>query len=635
MYYLTEEYRLGDLRKHLDRDTYRRVTSMDIGDGTVQASEWREENGTWQCRPLRLGPGKDSTEIPSYLSYTDSGVRIGEEALAHPRALISHFKRPPTQWEETDGDHTNEERMEDFIRAVWDRIVYYACLEEPDWPDQERLLVVGCPASADWLDHRDDYQRLVERATGCGRVKILPEPVAALIHETALCGRATGQGLAIYLFGASTTEFLYVQLGQKLITRSIHLGGAQIDAAMLRKALADSGLTRRDVPQGQRRVLQDQLRRLKEGFCSHSVPSGQDIPIWCGDQIGEPEHSPDVPRHEPGKKLKFTLDERFMRAVLHEDTDMNQSGAYRDKSWCRCMEQFFRDTKDLIGPRPCACVVLTGGTSHVPDLYDIAGAVYPDSEIVSGEAPSAAVAMGLCRSLNREPYFPITIDWWHRWSGLLNQMEQELFSRLDTYQSPLVCQAVRNALRACASTGKAYRLKELAGIVRQQLTADPDLTGNNAREKIWEVIQGVFICYEAELLKEINSITRCFYGVEFSSLNAPEMPPAMKTLKLEQFYDEELIYDLTCAIAQPLSSKISDAVYFGIGDPKLSPRLLAQMADGPGCEQVIQSAYQEFFDVVTRFGSVWSVRSEVYEMQTELCLGKALFLLFEEKADLR
>lgn len=100
--------------------------------------------------------------------------------------------------------------------------------------------------------------------------------------------------------------------------------------------------------------------------------------------------------------MLYALDKDMMDEVIWEDKEVaqNKLGApYTGLSWGGCVEKFFEVTKESIelGGYPCDTVVLTGGTSKVAAVEEIAGKHYPGPcKVIKEPDPSASVAKGLC-----------------------------------------------------------------------------------------------------------------------------------------------------------------------------------------------------------------------------------------------
>lgn len=105
-------------------------------------------------------------------------------------------------------------------------------------------------------------------------------------------------------------------------------------------------------------------------------------------------------------KIPYAVNKDMMEFVITKDTavSMNKLDAgYRDKSWKDCVEQFFENTKNSIGTNPCSTVILTGGTSRITDVHEIARAKYGNQVTIHAETdPSSTVAKGLCLAKGHE-----------------------------------------------------------------------------------------------------------------------------------------------------------------------------------------------------------------------------------------
>lgn len=104
--------------------------------------------------------------------------------------------------------------------------------------------------------------------------------------------------------------------------------------------------------------------------------------------------------------MEYALDKEMMNSVIWEDRAVSKNkleAPYAGLSWGECVAKFFERTRDLVHIRslPCETVILTGGTSKVSAVWDIAEAYYP-GKILPEEDPSASVAKGLCLAKGHE-----------------------------------------------------------------------------------------------------------------------------------------------------------------------------------------------------------------------------------------
>ncbi len=147
------------------------------------------------------------------------------------------------------------------------------------------MITVGCPASTDWTsrDAMEKYRELVQEATGCDHVVVLPESTAAIISailkpETKSDSTeeipetksdATKKidyekGIAILDAGASTIDFTFVLLGKVLITMSMSIGGHRLDEMMLETAKEDTVIA--NLPKSKSEELKDKFEKLEKEF---------------------------------------------------------------------------------------------------------------------------------------------------------------------------------------------------------------------------------------------------------------------------------------------------------------------------------------------------------------------------------
>ena len=167
------------------------------------------------------------------------------------------------------------------------------------------------------------------------------------------------------------------------------------------------------------------------------------------------------------------------------------------------MEQFFENTKNSIGTNPCGTVILTGGTSRITDVHQIARVKYGDQVTIHAEPdPSSTVAKGLClakghevsaaekieqakKNLNEKTrgYFPAFCEGFGKgklfdyvWSGLnrsLNKLQREMkdgVSEINTYRE------LKHALETKLSNDvhlQAAVKKEFTAYVSNYMDPDP------------------------------------------------------------------------------------------------------------------------------------------------------------------
>ncbi len=371
------------------------VVGLDFGHGECMAYKRYKVGTTWLTVSLHFDDDQGQ-KLMTVIRYGDDGtVTIGKEvatpdAAARGGHIYPYFKEPPTRWEQPSQlrDSANNaitfgKVIRDFLRALWDRILENDQVDTTPSireaaKDGRLLVAMGCPASSEWTKQEsiNKLYELLRDITGCDNVAIMPEPKAALMAPivysknissdwkarlTALM--STGKGICIYDLGSSTIDFTYVRLGEILITRSIRLGGSDLDSEMLKKAEQKTGLNLGGDGKNATWSIRDEnklsLREAKEKYYS----SGGAM-------------TPAVLNPVNGANIKsFLLDPDFMRSVVGTDSDKD--------SWYQRVHKFFESTQvevmTYLGGKAedfNGLIILTGGTSHVTEVRDICANVW-------------------------------------------------------------------------------------------------------------------------------------------------------------------------------------------------------------------------------------------------------------------
>jgi len=164
------------------------------------------------------------------------------------------------------------------------------------------------------------------------------------------------------------------------------MGEDQANEIMLNSILQGHELTDLQLPTKKRKEIYRELFEAREDYLKYEIPGQYSISVR--------------------ESIPFTVNKTMMEYVIKEDTtvSMNKLGvAYKDKSWKDCVEQFFDITKNSINTNPCATVILTGGTSRITDVHEIARAKYGNTVTIHAEPdPSSTVAKGLCLAKGHE-----------------------------------------------------------------------------------------------------------------------------------------------------------------------------------------------------------------------------------------
>jgi len=297
LYWMDKPYSPGCIYRYLETLQYEVVVSLDIGHGESVAYQClKNESGKRLPVPLILSAGSN-TSVMSYAAYLEKSGKIrtiiGNDAKECPN-LLADFKKEPADWEDPhplDSKRTYGEILRDYIKKLWEDILNRnETLRKTD-PEQV-LITIGCPASPAWISQEslDAYCSLAAEATGYPHVTIIPESTAAIMSaiysdlgETAI---DLEKGVAVYDFGSSTIDFTFIIMGKVIVTRSLRLGGSNIDRALLEMVLRTEEEEPEQQPNEDRKhtcyktdalmnsnkdKLLAELRTVKEQFCRTGV----------------------------------------------------------------------------------------------------------------------------------------------------------------------------------------------------------------------------------------------------------------------------------------------------------------------------------------------------------------------------
>ena len=658
---------------------YDYVVGIDVGHGETVAYLFRRlqasgENGGAAVERLRMNY-EDDAKLPTLIRFTSGGAVIGRKARNAP-GFFQHFKVEPAKWEtKIDAEHTHQHLLEAFIGALWRQILHYQPKLAEAAARGRVLLTAGCPASEAWasLPAMERYQALLRRATQCPHVSVLPESTAAIMaavlsaEETQSKALPMEEGVAVLDAGSSTLDFTYVQMGKRLITRSLRLGGYDLDEQMLETALEDSGLTRAQIPQEQRQMLLVQLREMKEAFYPSQDSLGvQVIPIWGVDSEGRAD--PEVPS---GLQLQFTMNAAFMgRALNRQSIQLN--GHFSPKqSWLELCREFVQYTKALAGP--CGGIILTGGTSFVSGMRDMVQQIY-GVQVLQSRDPSSSVAKGLCYGKSLEIRGRDYVEEYRAFAEKLSADQYQAFVReLSAYIVQVVCDDMRDCAASASAVGP-LTVGQFTDSVNQRAREDGRLVGEAGQQAIQELFSRHFSDAVGKIHEEVNKISDGIYGVSLtaaprlSQLTAAQKEAILQNLNLASLINQTWI---TAIVPGILFSTLSSVLYaFAFGLIAIQPLTaaallaLAVTLDSDGFQEKVTAFVRKnntklsakFLGKIARRLTAAASRSEIEKKaaakteqavgkveilqpefvsglqdQAEIALGKVLFLVYDSK----
>lgn len=362
--------------------TYTHIVGLDIGSSQTKAVvSWRVGE-QWQSRRLQLD-GRDSTALPVCISCPDADTMHSADAFA-PDA-ISGLRQCPDWWNHAaDEAHTVGTLLQRYIHDVFAQILRWNPPVLQARQEGTLLLRVSLPVAAAWCraEAMARYQALLQEATGCEHVELLPEPSAALLAVAGGHPLNFDEGVAVYCLGGSM-QLGYYRSGEAPSFSYLDIGCDHLDRAMLLQVLAQHRIASHRLHgyyhSGQLTAPLAQLREAREAFCRSGRVTHRAVaaPIRL-----EPQDAPVT------QMLHYTMDEAFLQAALTAYYDREHSNRPLLAQW----EQFLTGTRERFQPSQ-GTVILAGGGSQIPALRELFLQQFPGA--IVAEQPETAVAAGL------------------------------------------------------------------------------------------------------------------------------------------------------------------------------------------------------------------------------------------------
>lgn len=408
------------------------VMGWDIGDGDTAAYAMQVLSDKHELVGLNIDANRDDKVIPSVVSKQENGKIIIGYSAGYAENFTVNFKHSPQNW----GDKSSEgvpykQHMSDFIRGVSEAILAnstnrtvlsnFITYKENNafWNSDKILLVVGCPAADNWKNdaNRKAYEELIAKATGIKNVIVAEESRAAIFSlfdknsksQEELQKLNYRNGVLVLDFGSSTADASCIVPGEKAVHLSWNLGAAKIENAMLEYIKKSPETTTKlikaeekyrkklflDLENASKNLLD--LRKFKENYYSGVTANTITVDFNLIDTDGDPIYN------EFGDRVKFSvsckIDAEIMNYVTEKYTfkTTKDNKIVCDNTWAKTCEEFMQDVKskleiEKIHPN---AVVLTGGGSNMPFVWNIAKNVFTKTKVVPSATPSHSVVSGL------------------------------------------------------------------------------------------------------------------------------------------------------------------------------------------------------------------------------------------------
>ena len=423
-------------------DGITRIVCLDIGDGECSAVVCTiNDGGIINPKPERLNfkisGNKISDKMPSVMSYKmiNAGnfepVCVGD--LINSKGdkdyvSVVQFKKNPVNdttssteinWQGThrafryqDFKKTYEECMKDFIGCLWKNLKENNSVDTEllSSPPEETMIFAACPSSRIWMDHRDQYAKLISEATGIAQsnIHIFREADAAAYRalKNADESLTLDQGVVVIDCGSSTLDFAYMRNGELKKPISCTLGAGEIENLMFEKmkeGFESSGKqNERDLlaylKTGKNRDYY--LFKLRQGKESYFSPKEKDEKTETQSFSFDED---DVKKH---KVDAVSIDDAFMEDVLSRPisskikcdgenlfTELAQELGFRE-----CFKEFLeKKCKAALQGKQIDRIVLTGGASKMYFIKDLCEKVFQGINVDLDPEPSNCVSYGLAR----------------------------------------------------------------------------------------------------------------------------------------------------------------------------------------------------------------------------------------------
>lgn len=408
------------------------VMGWDIGDGDTAAYAMQVLSDKHKLVGLNIDANRDDKVIPSVVSKQKNGKIIIGYSAGYAENFTVNFKRSPQNW----GDKSSEgvpykQHMSDFIRGVSAAILAnstnrtvlsnFITYKENNafWNSDKILLVVGCPAADNWKNdaNRKAYEKLIAEATGIKNVIVAEESRAAIFSlfdknsksQEELQKLNYRNGVLVLDFGSSTADASCIVPGEKAVHLSWNLGAAKIENAMLEYIKKSPEITTKLIKAEEKyrkklflalendsHQLLD-LRKFKENYYSGITANTINVDFNLIDTDGNFIYN------EFDDIVKFGVSCKIDAEIMNYVTEKYTFKTTKDNkivcnnTWAKTCEEFMQDVKsnleiEKIHPN---AVVLTGGGSNMPFVWNIAKNVFTKTKVIPSTTPSHSVVSGL------------------------------------------------------------------------------------------------------------------------------------------------------------------------------------------------------------------------------------------------
>jgi len=404
----------------------RRIFALDYGRGTMAGFYMDVDAKDRTPKPIMDKDGESS----GFIKMKDGSYRLGRQL----------YTMPSRDYHEIEKYHLNIKEMPDGndalqveYAAAWRRKLIGDPKNKALFADGcEEVWIIGCPTG--WRSRRtmERYRAIFERA-GFPDVIIVPESNAAMMYAQQTYGfmdrMDENAGVLCIDLGAYSSDSTFIRpgvvrsyggyVGASLIERMVlamNLNGECCVGGTVSDGLRKSVRLRCGQDEKFRELLLLHAKNLKENYfnaivdgmefsdgrdCVESVDLrfGGDGSISGGERFfGLVVNDEMMHAIVEGKPVKSILGDEYGSLP---DEVRNELG---DKTWLKCLEEFIGKTLEVCPEFAKAAsskaslkpkVILTGGASLMPFVYETLMKAMPNAEVYADREPMSTIAKGL------------------------------------------------------------------------------------------------------------------------------------------------------------------------------------------------------------------------------------------------
>ena len=198
------------------------------------------------------------------------------------------------------------------------------------------------------------------------------------------------------------------------------------------------------------------------------------------------------------------------------------------QSWVDRSDKFISNCSILIDRDEnkallCDKVILTGGTSYVPAIYDAAARTYSKDRIAASRDRSASVARGLCYAKGLEIRGSEMVEDYRKSADRTASSNYDMFiSDLAQYLAERVCDHIRDVTAPYVQSRETVIAGLLLDKIKLRIYKDPNLTGSGCKEQVKTLFIHHFGNAQTALQEKANEVSRNIYGADLDQI--PELP---------------------------------------------------------------------------------------------------------------